>query len=355
MSSPPYLASTYLRVLQSDAQLMSVLNTIFGARVETLMQSEFVTLNDITAVFELCAEHGLDSWILRYAKHISVGSHGPLGFAVLSAPNLGVALQVLADFAITRTSTYRSELRENDRRAAFVAIDQTGNGLVGRWLIEVCFSVAQQLTEAIMGHPLGNNASISFTYPKPDYADELEEFYGIRCEFNADYNALSIPASWAQITSPLSDPDTFRTNLAKCQELKFRLDGTPKIDQSIRLQLNQHFSQRLSGPNNSAELPNLCQLADQHCMSKRTLARKLEQNQQSYKKIVSEVRRQHAVDLLQNSHLTISEIATILNYQEPANFIRAFKSWFGISPTHWRRTQSKSADTPRLSAKPAQA
>ncbi|RBP49733.1 AraC family transcriptional regulator [Arenicella xantha] len=342
MSAPPYLASTYLRVLHADSHLMGVLNTIFGERASSLLSSEYVTLDDIKLVFEMCAAHGLDSWVLRYGDHISVGSHGPLGFAVLSAPNLNVALRVLTDFAITRTSTYRSELRRHDNRLDFISIDQTEDPLVGRWLIETCFSVAQRLIETIMAHPLGNNAVISFAYPKPAYAKQLETFYRVRCEFDAPHNRLSIPASWAQIVSPLSDPDTFKSNLAKCQEIKLKHLGDQDIAESIRLSLDQHFSARANGSCHTSELPDLAQLSNNHHVSKRTLARKLNERQQSYKKLLCEVRQQHAINMLQNTHLTIADIAAVLNYQEPANFIRAFKSWFNMSPTSWRRGQSES-------------
>jgi YesN/AraC family two-component response regulator len=45
--------------------------------------------------------------------------------------------------------------------------------------------------------------------------------------------------------------------------------------------------------------------------------------------LLDEARKRDAIKLLQNTSLTIEQIASRLGYTDPANFSRAFKKWTG--------------------------
>jgi len=263
-----------------------------------------------------------------------------LGFAVLSAPDLHTAIDVLTEFTSIRTSAFRSKSVHNGNRISYVTEDQTAHPLISRWLMESSLRVAQKLIEAIMAHPLGDFASISFKHAQPNYHKELERLFGTPIEYNAEVNALSIPASWCRISSPLSDPDTFKANLQKCRGLKLKLSNHNDIVDTTKLDLDHYFEARILGQARSHDMPTLEQLAEKNNCSARTFARRLNHKQQSYKQLLEACRRRHAISLLSDTHTSIADIALQLNYQEPANFIRAFKTWFDMPPAKWRRQQS---------------
>ncbi|WP_112479321.1 AraC family transcriptional regulator [Vibrio variabilis] len=79
-------------------------------------------------------------------------------------------------------------------------------------------------------------------------------------------------------------------------------------------------------------------VSGQLAMSKRTLQRKLSEQEQSYQELLQEVRQSLAHDYLTKSQLPISEIAFLLGFQESNSFIRAHTSWHGLSP-HQQREQ----------------
>ena len=54
------------------------------------------------------------------------------------------------------------------------------------------------------------------------------------------------------------------------------------------------------------------------------------------KTLLQEVRRDHAKTLLQDPELNISEVAYQLGFSHPPALHRAFKRWFGLSPTEYR-------------------
>jgi AraC-like DNA-binding protein len=73
------------------------------------------------------------------------------------------------------------------------------------------------------------------------------------------------------------------------------------------------------------------------CVEERTLRRRLKEEGATFRQILIETRGEVAVQLLENSELTIASIASILRYDDPTAFSRAFKSWSGVSPARWRK------------------
>ncbi|MFD1437403.1 helix-turn-helix transcriptional regulator [Acinetobacter sp. ANC 4282] len=68
-------------------------------------------------------------------------------------------------------------------------------------------------------------------------------------------------------------------------------------------------------------------------MSKRTLARRLALDGTSFRKIRDSILSKQASNYLLDSELSVDAIATLLNYHDSANFRRAFKRWFNMSPS----------------------
>jgi len=72
-------------------------------------------------------------------------------------------------------------------------------------------------------------------------------------------------------------------------------------------------------------------------LSVRTLQRKLAEEGADFSDVVEQVRHELAVDLLENTDVTLTEIAGELGYSTLPNFSRAFKRWTGTSPGEFRR------------------
>jgi len=72
-------------------------------------------------------------------------------------------------------------------------------------------------------------------------------------------------------------------------------------------------------------------------MTSRTLQRKLSQEWVSYQKLLDEVCQQMAADYLQNTDMSIPDIALRLGYSETTSFHRKFKAATGKTPGDFRR------------------
>lgn len=72
----------------------------------------------------------------------------------------------------------------------------------------------------------------------------------------------------------------------------------------------------------------------------RTLHRRLDAEGTHLQRLVTESRKSIALQLLANTDLPVSAIAQSLQYQDPNAFSRAFKTWIGCAPQHWRNISS---------------
>lgn len=82
--------------------------------------------------------------------------------------------------------------------------------------------------------------------------------------------------------------------------------------------------------------PPLKQIAEHFNVSSRTLQRRLKAEGYNYQSLMEEVRQKLALDYVLNSSLSVQRIAYLLGFSEHSNFNRAFKRWFGKSPSAFR-------------------
>jgi AraC-like DNA-binding protein len=75
--------------------------------------------------------------------------------------------------------------------------------------------------------------------------------------------------------------------------------------------------------------------------STRSLQRRLAAVGLSYNQLLDQVRKEAAERHLTDSALSITEIAYLLGYSEPAAFNSAFKRWYDETPQGFRQRQRK--------------
>ena len=68
-------------------------------------------------------------------------------------------------------------------------------------------------------------------------------------------------------------------------------------------------------------------------MSPRTLQVKLLKCSTTFQDVVNETRRALAYGYIENSAMSITEIAFLLGFSDTSNFSRAFRRWTGHSPS----------------------
>lgn len=106
------------------------------------------------------------------------------------------------------------------------------------------------------------------------------------------------------------------------------LDNKVKTVERIRAVLLESL------PTGSSSIEDV---ASKLAMSKRTLQRKLTSEAETYQSVLQSVRTELADHYLQKSTLSLGEISFLLGFTEANSFIRAYSSWKGVSPGHYRQ------------------
>ncbi len=78
-------------------------------------------------------------------------------------------------------------------------------------------------------------------------------------------------------------------------------------------------------------------VAEKLGFSKRTLQRKLREENTAFQKILEESRKQLAKYYIEKKEMTSEDISYLLGYQELTSFLRAFNNWYGMNITEYKK------------------
>lgn len=96
---------------------------------------------------------------------------------------------------------------------------------------------------------------------------------------------------------------------------------------------------------NPDQWPELDKLAKVLGMSYSTLQRRLQAEGISYQRLKDNLRRDMAINLLCQFNMAVTEVATLIGFQESSAFHRAFKKWTGVSPGAYRRSNADEGES----------
>jgi AraC-like DNA-binding protein len=196
---------------------------------------------------------------------------------------------------------------------------------------------------AVVGRSLSggneNPDEVQFAYPPPTDPSAYERVFGCPVQWSRTRNALIVSTQRldrkiAHITPSLA--------LAMEQHAQKLLAELPKAStQSTRVR-EQILAALRIGPVSPEEVSRRLKI------SKRTLRRRLQQEGRSFSDLLSEVRRELAHRYLEDLNRSITEVAFLLGFEDPGAFPRAFRQWYGVSPTEYRRrVREGSSSLPR--------
>lgn len=89
-----------------------------------------------------------------------------------------------------------------------------------------------------------------------------------------------------------------------------------------------------------SQLPTFAEIATQLGVNVKSLRRLLNDEGLSYSELKSQLRRDVAIYYLSQQQVSIEEIAFKTGFSEASSFIRAFKSWTGVTPLTYRKDLS---------------
>lgn len=162
-----------------------------------------------------------------------------------------------------------------------------------------------------------------YTVPK-----EFQNLCGTRTNLDAADYFLTFPTKWLNFKPPAANPITATMCERTCKRLLER--------RRLKSPLSELIKEYASGSSFSGMLTlgSICNLTN---ITARTLKRRLQREGQSFRPLVADARSQLAAKLVLDANQSMSEISERLGYSSPSCFSQAFKRWYGVSPSMFRK------------------
>jgi len=262
---------------------------------------------------------------LRAGARQRLSDFGVYGYALVSSRTFGDAVMLGIKHVRLAGPVLEKRFRIDGDTAVFEAHDVLDLGEVLPLATEFWFASMLKLGSCVLEAPMPSRRLL-LPYPRPAYAAAYERLFGCPVDFEAGVMEWHFDAAVLRVPCPNANPITAGLCAQFCERL---LDSLPEESDLLR-------RIRTACLNSRGEFPNADEMAARLGLSVRTLHRRLAEQGQHYQRIVDEVRRSLAVEFLQNTSLSVEEIAGRIGFSEASNFRKAFRKWTGHAPAHFR-------------------
>lgn len=217
-------------------------------------------------------------------------------------------------------------------------VDHTEWSVQFRWLLaedhepEVLTDLCFAYVLAVARHGTGTRISplrLELARTR-SYARTLERHFGCPIVFGTARNAIVFRSTDADLPFVTRNAELLAMLVPQFDEELKQRKGEESFPERVRTAI-QH---RLAG-----RRPKMQEIARELHLSPRTLQRRLQDAGFSFQQVLEQARHQLARHYLNNSMLELNEAAYLLGYEDSNSFVRAFRTWEGVPPAHWRETQ----------------
>ncbi len=294
---------------------------IDGAAAPTLGISRACFASVLTRVAE---ETGDDALGLTLSEALSASHFQIIGPLVLHSASARAALRIFLELRRTLLGgpAWRVTERDGEVRVGHPVAEHHAAQ------IEAEFSMAFAYRTALRFWGRRAELRVELGYPEPACSERYRALFGDAVSFGHTLSCLVFPSAWLDLT---------------------RADGDPALGESLAEFARDHY--RSSEPTRSwanavrtalatardLREASLTRLARDVGLSPRALRRRLDGEQTNFRDLRHDVQFERAERLLQNTDLTIREIASAAGFTHVKAFRRSFRSWKGAPPSSFRK------------------
>jgi len=285
-----------------------------------------IGFEDLGRLFESCvAATKNDTFGLLVGERFNLNGLGPIGALMRNSATVGDALRSLV-----------LHLHIFDRGAAPVLLAPEASSVILGYSIyrhatpaatqiyAAAITIGFKILRELCGAPW-KPSCVQFSHVRPGNIAPYNRIFGSEVWFDADVSGIVFASSW--LGRSVEGADAALYSVSKTAVREAETSGPMSFRDQVESALHQMV---LSGTASSDAVARL------FGVSERTLRRRLGEAGKSLRTMISETRFELACQLLQNTGLSIAEIAGALQYDDPNAFSRAFRRWAQISPTRWR-------------------
>lgn len=304
----------------------------YGWSVESVDEGQIrVPLADFFTLLDAASEYANDRHLgLHIYEHFDFADLGLLGYALLSATDVGSALRTLMRYgAIFQDCDDGELLTERDYAHLFYRINSSSlppsrhdNDMSTAFTVFFLRKVVD---------PYWAPIAVQLQHPTPaaDLREEYERTFRCPVKFGCATNQMTMPSS--MLSAPIRSSDKRLFDVIE-RHLRLLQEQSP-TEGSFARRVEAAIKQRLpTGP------PSQEAVADVLGLSVRDLQRELAANSLRFNDLIDVARKELATRLLVTTGHSLAEIAYLLGYSEETAFIRAFRRWMNCTPGDYRRS-----------------
>ena len=319
-----------IEYLRASGQELSPLEQDTGGTVESFTAIDGrVPINQELRLWDWAA-HAVkdDHFGLTLASTVNLRGLGVVGFLSLQQPTLISMLETFHHYRrlVHEVATLRpSRSRTEDCIEHFFSEEGIGPG---RHANEFTLASVWRILSGIAETPL-TLLGVDFQHAAPPSESRLLEVFGrdIRLRFSMPINKLFMPPGTFDTATNAPDLVLAGVLKAHADQALAELPKPEDYEGQIRELLPKLLIQGQA---------SIDRVATMMGTSRRTLQRRLGQKGMIFRDIVELVRRELALQYIDNRGLNLSEIGFLLGFSELAAFSRAFRRWNGKSPRAFR-------------------
>ena len=265
----------------------------------------------------------------RLGMHVAmaapISSFDLHAYAMLSSPTLRDAYHRACRYQ--RLINEATELTFTEEpKEAMLRHGLTSGGSVPRQPSEFLVMTWLRLGRLVTGSQLAPS-QVFFAHDRPTDTREHAAVFGAPLQFTSGQTALHLPVAVLDLTNPRADPTLVALLDRYTSTLLERQAPLTTVSARVRAWLVEAHG---------AGVPTARQAAKALAISERTLHRRLEQEQTTFRKLLDQFRHETAVALLTSRRYNIAQTAFLLGYSELSAFYRAFRRWTSRSPAELR-------------------
>lgn len=255
-----------------------------------------------------------------------ISDYGILGYAMVSSKTFGDALMFSLEHVTMAGPAVREiSFRIEGKTAILRSHGYDGLGALLPFVAEFWRSSMTSLFSRVLEAPFPTT-SMAFPFSPPIHWRTYERMFDCQIEFDSTLMEWRFDAGVLDQPCPNANPITAKICQQVCDVVMTEKPDDSELVRKIR-------SACLNSPK---RFPIAEEMASHLGLSLRTFHRRLADDGTSYQSIVDGMRRSLATELLENTNLTIAEVADRTGFSDSAGFRKAFKKWTGKSPNDFR-------------------
>ena len=284
-----------------------------------------ISLTDILTVYANAAELVPDpGFAFQAGRRYHLSSYGVYGFAVLSAPTFGQALQLIFDYGGAVEVPLGATFLRDERTVVFaVTPDLLPREFAGLSRFVIDMQAGQMLTACrdLLG-PDFTFHSLSLGYDLDPGLGGHIDLPGCQVIYGATDTSITIGAGDLDRRIQLRNAATHALLTQLCDNMLRDLKDNIGLDGALRAIL-------IANQGHPIPLADICA---QLGTTERSLRRKLAQKGTSWREIAEDVRMGFAQKYLRDSALDAATIAEALGFSDSSSFRRALRRWQAADP-----------------------